>query len=146
MGPYKGLKEVRRVVESCMANVHPIYLVRELMVKRELASDPKLANEDWSRYMPNHKKRTLSKRRVPYKVTDKTKKTYTAFPPAPEKSKIDLQIESGEYFLGREAKKRAVEAERQEKAKAKMEEKKRAREKEFVPPEETRTKKRRTNG
>ena len=144
MGPYKGLKEVRRVVESCMANIHPIFLVKELMVKRDLAKDPKFANEDWSRYLPNFKKRTLSKRRVPYKVTDKTKKTYTAFPPPPEKSKVDLQIESGEYFLTKGAKKWAAEAEREEKAKQKKEEKKRAREKEFVPPDEPAAKKRKT--
>jgi len=107
------------------------------MVKRELAKDPKLANEDWSRFLPNFKKRNLSRRRVPYKVTDKSKKTYTPFPPAPEKSKIDLQIESGEFFLSKEAKKRTAEAERQEKAKLRKEEKKREREKEFVPPEES---------
>lgn len=95
-----------------------------------------LAHEDWSRYLPNFKKRTLSKRRKPFKVTDKSKKAYTPFPPAPEKSKVDLQIESGEYFLGREAKQRAAEAERAEKAKQKKEEKKREREREFVPPEE----------
>ena len=47
MGPYKGLKEVRRVVEDCMNNVHPIYLIKELMVKRELAKDPALANKSW---------------------------------------------------------------------------------------------------
>ncbi len=87
--------------------------------------------------MPNFKKRSLSHRRVPYKVTDKSKKTYTPFPPAPEKSKVDMQIESGEYFLGKEAKKRAADAERQEKAKEKKQEKKREREKEFVPPEES---------
>ena len=33
IGPYKGLKEVRRVVEDCMANVHPIYQLKELMVR-----------------------------------------------------------------------------------------------------------------
>ncbi|KAK4099335.1 eukaryotic type KH-domain (KH-domain type I) [Parathielavia hyrcaniae] len=136
MGPYKGLKEVRRVVEDTMQNVHPIYMIKELMIKRELAKDPALAHEDWSRYLPNFKKRTLSKRRTPYKVSDKSKKPYTPFPPAPEKSKVDMQIESGEYFLGKQAKQRAAEEERAEKAKQKKEEKKREREREFVPPEE----------
>ncbi|KAK3307602.1 uncharacterized protein B0T15DRAFT_183707 [Chaetomium strumarium] len=137
MGPYKGLKEVRRVVEDTMNNIHPIYLIKELMIKRELAKDPALAHEDWSRYLPNFKKRTLSKRRTPFKVTDKSKKPYTPFPPAPEKSKVDMQIESGEYFLSKEAKQRSTEAERAEKAKQKKEEKKREREREFVPPEES---------
>jgi ribosomal RNA assembly protein len=111
-----------------------------------LAKDPALAHEDWSRYLPNFKKRTLSKRRTPYKVDDKSKKTYTPFPPAPEKSKVDMQIESGEYFLGKQAKQRAAEAERAEQAKQKKEEKKRERESEYVPPEETagKTKKRKT--
>ncbi|KAK0701676.1 hypothetical protein B0T26DRAFT_660257 [Lasiosphaeria miniovina] len=136
MGPWKGLKEVRRVVEDTMQNTHPIYLIKELMIKRELAKDPALANEDWSRYLPNFKKRTLSKRRQPFKVADKSKKTYTPFPPAPEKSKVDMQIESGEYFLGRQAKQRAAERDRAEKAKEKKDEKKRERESEFVPPEE----------
>lgn len=136
MGPYKSLKEVRRVVEDCMSNVHPIYLIKELMIKRELAKDPALANENWDRFLP-HFKRNLSKRRVPHNVTDKNRKTYTAFPPAPEKSKVDLQIESGEYFLGKQAKERAAREEREEKARERKEEKKRQREEEFVPPEET---------
>ncbi|EFX04649.1 rRNA assembly protein [Grosmannia clavigera kw1407] len=142
MGPFRGLKDVRRVVEDCMANVHPIYMIKELMVKRELAKDPQLATESWDRFLPNFKKRTLSKRRVPLKVTDKAAKPYTAFPPAPEKSKVDLQIETGEYFLSKEAKKRATETERQEKAHQKKEDKKREREKDFVPPEEGDAKKR----
>lgn len=138
MGPYKGLKEVRRVVEDCMANVHPIYHIKELMIKRELAKDPDLANENWDRFLPHFKKRNLSKRRVPLKVTDKSKKVYTPFPPPQEKSKVDLQIESGEYFLGKQAKERAAREERLNKQKEKKIEKAKEREKDFVAPKEDR--------
>ena len=137
MGPFKGLKEVRRIIDDCMANIHPIYHIKELMIKRELAKDPTLANESWDRFLPNFKKRTLSKRRVPFQVTDKTKKVYTPFPPAPEKSKVDLQIESGEYFLSKEAKDRAQKEEVVERQRQKRDEKMREREKDFVAPEET---------
>ncbi|KIW86872.1 uncharacterized protein Z519_12493 [Cladophialophora bantiana CBS 173.52] len=136
MGGYKGLKEVRRVVEDCMNNIHPIYHVKELMIKRELAKDPALKNESWDRFLPNFKKKTLSKRRVPRKVTDKSKKVYTPFPPPQEKSKIDLQLESGEYFLAKQAKERAREQERHEKQRAKKEEKQRQREQAFIAPKE----------
>ncbi|KAI2468921.1 eukaryotic type KH-domain (KH-domain type I) [Annulohypoxylon bovei var. microspora] len=136
LGPYRGLKEVRRVVQDTMANIHPIYQIKELMIKRELAKDPELANENWERFLPNYKKRSLSKRMVPYKVSDKSKKVYTPFPPPQEKSKVDLQIEAGEYHIGKEAKKRIAHEERMEQQKAKHEEKKRQREQDFVAPEE----------
>jgi ribosomal RNA assembly protein len=141
MGPYKGLKEVRRVVEDCMDNVHPIYHIKELMIKRELQKDPELAGESWDRFLPHFKKRNLSKRRVPHKVTDKSKKVYTPFPPPQEKSKVDLQIESGEYFLGKQARERAVQEERMEKQKEKKREKLKERAKEFEAPEEDGSKK-----
>jgi ribosomal RNA assembly protein len=136
MGSYKGLKEVRRVVEDCMANIHPIYHIKELMIKRELAKDPDLVNENWERFLPHFKRKTLSKRRKPVKVVDKSKKVYTPFPPPQEKSKIDLQIESGEYFLGKQAKERARKEERLEKQRAKMEERRKERQEAFMPPQE----------
>ena len=137
MGPYKGLKEVRRVVEDCMANIHPIYHIKELMIKRELANDPNLKNENWDRFLPHFKKRSLSKRKKPFKITDKSKKIYTPFPPPQEKSKVDLQIESGEFFLGKQAKERKKREEKYEKQKEKQMEKKAEREKDFVPPPES---------
>lgn len=136
MGNFKGLKEVRRVVEDCMANVHPIYHIKELCIKRELMKDPELANENWERFLPHFKKRTLSKRKKPLKITDKSKKPYTPFPPPQEKSKVDLQIESGEYFLGKQAKERAGKERREEKQREKQAEKAMARQREFVPPQE----------
>ncbi|KAL2754605.1 hypothetical protein ACRALDRAFT_1032520 [Sodiomyces alcalophilus JCM 7366] len=136
MGPFNGLKDARRVIVDCMTGIHPIYHLKTLMIKRELAKDPELATESWDRFLPDFGKKTLSKRRVPHKVSDKSKKTYTPFPPAPEKSKVDQQIETGEYFLGKEAQARAAQTERAEKQKLKKEERQREREKDFIAPEE----------
>lgn len=136
MGGYKGLKEVRRIIQDCMANIHPIYHIKELMIKRELAKDPELVNENWDRFLPHFKKRNLSKRRVPHNVTDKAKKVYTPFPPAQEKSKVDLQIESGEYFLSKQAKERREREHREQAMREKMDDKRKQRESAFVAPEE----------
>ena len=136
MGTYKSLKEVRRVIEDCMANIHPIYHIKELMIKRELAKDPELKNENWERFLPHFKKRNLSKRRKPFQVNDKSKKNYTPFPPPQEKSKMDLQMESGEYFLTQHAKERAKKERQEEKVREKTAERKRKREEAFEVPKE----------
>jgi len=98
MGSVKGLKQVRRIVEDCMNNVHPIYHIKTLMIKQELAKDPTLVKENWDRFLPKFKGKTV-KRRKPHKV--RTKAPYTPFPPANhiQPSKVDLALESGEYFM-----------------------------------------------
>jgi len=97
LGPYKGLQQVRDIVLETMNNVHPIYNIKALMIKRELMKDPKLANEDWSRFLPKFKNKNISKRKQP--KVKKPKKEYTPFPPAQPESKIDKQLASGEWSL-----------------------------------------------
>ncbi|KAL3234237.1 KRR1 small subunit processome component [Nakaseomyces bracarensis] len=134
MGPYKGLKEIRRVVEDCMKNVHPIYHIKELMIKRELAKRPELANEDWSRFLPMFKKRNVA-RKKPKKVKTE-KKVYTPFPPAQLPRKVDLQIESGEYFLSKKEKEYRKLQEQREKQAEKQVEKEEERKKDYIAPKE----------
>ncbi|KAL6567638.1 ribosomal RNA assembly protein krr1 [Orobanche gracilis] len=141
MGSFKGLKQVRKVVEECIMNImHPVYHIKIpgrcdkkiLMLKRELAKDPTLANENWDRFLPKFKKKNVKQK----KVITKEKRPYTPFPPPQQPSKIDLQLESGEYFLSDKKKQAKKWQEKQEKQAEKTAESKKKREESFVPPEE----------
>lgn len=133
MGSFKGLKQVRKIVEECILNkMHPVYNIKILMMKRELAKDPSLANENWDRFLPSFKKKNVKQK----KVKTKEKKPYTPFPPPQQPSQIDLQLESGEYFLSDKKKQARKWREKQEKQAEKTAESKRKREEAFVPPEE----------
>jgi len=104
MGYFKDLKVVRRIVMQTMRNeLHPIYMIKELMIKRELAKNPELANENWDRFLPHFKKQTL-KRKQNKKEKKKKKKNYTPFPPEQQLRKEDYQMMTGEYFLSEKAK------------------------------------------
>mmetsp|Transcript_29287 Transcript_29287/g.73111 ORF Transcript_29287/g.73111 Transcript_29287/m.73111 type:complete len:389 (+) Transcript_29287:17-1183(+) len=133
MGPHKGLKQVRKLVEDCMHNYHPVYHIKALMIRRELEKDPSLAHESWDRFLPKFKKKN-SKRPKKRKV-DK-EKAATPFPPPQMPRKVDLQLESGEYFLSSEQK-QARELERRSEKQAEglkaSQEKRNAR---FQPPKE----------
>jgi len=92
----KGLKQASEVVIDCMNNIHPIYNIKRLMIQKELAKDPKLANEDWSRFLPQFQKKNVPRKKP---VKESKKKSYTPFPPAQTPRKVDLLLDSGEYFV-----------------------------------------------
>ncbi|KAF8556270.1 hypothetical protein OG21DRAFT_1409394 [Imleria badia] len=159
LGPHKSLKEVRRIVLDCMKNIHPIYRIKELMIRRELAKDPKLANETWDRFLPQFRKRhlktsekTMRKNEklvaedasrkeaglepVPAQKEKHAKKIYTPFPPPQQPRKVDLQLESGEYFLKPHEKRTREEEQRKQKQADAMSKRRAERAEAFVAPVE----------
>lgn len=134
MGSVKGLKQVHRIVEDCFNNVHPVYHIKELMIRRELEKDPEMKNENWDRFLPhfkkqNHKRKTI--KRVKKKKSIDFDKPH--FPPR----KVDMLLASGEYFLNEQERALKRKAERIEMSKAKSAEKKRRRAMELQPPATT---------
>lgn len=134
LGPYRGLQHVRDIVMDTLNNIHPIYNIKALMIKRELAKDPRLTEEDWTRFLPMFKAKNISKRKQP-KIR-KEKKEYTPFPPPQPDSKIDMQLASGEYFLKEDQKQAKRSKEREERQKAASKKKLEKRNELFVPPSE----------
>eukprot|EP01083_Nonionella_stella_P033052 90486_1 len=144
MGSFKvkGLKQVRRIVEDCMKNYHPIYHIKTLMIRRELAKNPDLATESWDRFLPQFKKKNVQ-RRKPKKIREK--KPYTPFPPPQKPSKMDLQLESGEYFMSDNVRARNAKNKRAIDNAGKKHKKMAERQKEFVAPTESKKAKQSTN-
>lgn len=146
MGPFQGLKQLRKIVEDCLTNTaHPIYAIKALMIKRELAKDPALAEESWDRFLPKFKKKSVKKKAAPTAAADAAKKAAkkaaraaeaggSVFPPLPPPSKVDMQLESGEYFLSERAKKERRAEEREAKAAVKKAEAATRRAAAYVPP------------
>uniref|UniRef100_A0A7N9AYT8 KRR1 small subunit processome component n=1 Tax=Mastacembelus armatus TaxID=205130 RepID=A0A7N9AYT8_9TELE len=134
LGPYGGLKEVRKVVMDTMKNIHPIYNIKTLMIKRELSKDPELRVQSWERFLPKFRHKNLAKRKEPKKKS--MKKEYTPFPPPQPESKVDKELATGEFFLRESVKKRKkmeeIKVKQAEALTKKQEERNRA----FIPPKE----------
>lgn len=137
MGTYKGLKLVRRIIEDCMKNIHPVYHIKALMIKRELAKDPKLANENWDRFLPKFKKKNAQTKKKPApKPKAEADAVRSPFPPAQTPRKEDIAMETGEYFVKESDKKKQKMEEKLRKQREKIAAKKTEQDKEYVAPKE----------
>lgn len=95
MGPFKGVKLARRIVEDCMRNIHPVYHIKELMIKRELNKDENLKNENWDRFLPQFKKRNVQRKKFKSK-----KKNSNSIIPDQVIRQIDTDTKEGGYYVG----------------------------------------------
>ena len=103
------------------------------MTKRELMKDPALQNESWDRFLPQFKKKNVQTKKPKKQVV---KKKYTPFPPPQQPSKIDLQLESGEYFMKEHEKKQKKHDEKEQAQQQKTAQKRKEKEAVFVAPKE----------
>lgn len=104
------------------------------MIKRELAKDPELAKESWERFLPKFKKKNV--KRAKPKKKEMKKKSESPFPPAPTMSKVDLALESGEYFLKKEQRQRTQQAAKEAAQAERTEERQKQRKAMYVAPKE----------
>jgi ribosomal RNA assembly protein len=84
--------------------------------------------------LPPFNKNTTNNRRNPAVIREK--KTATPNPPAPTPSKVDIALESGEYFLQESQRSAKKLADKKASAKEKSKQKRADRESEFIAPNE----------
>ena len=112
---------------------------------KELEKDEQLKNENWERFLPKFAKKNVPRKKSS-SATTTTKhapKPYTPFPPAQTPRKVDLQLDTGEYFATEEERQSRKLAHKRTKAATTSHEKRKLREQqdETVPEPTKRSKK-----
>ena len=108
-----------------------------LMIMKELEKDEKLKNENWERFLPKFAKKNVPRKKSATTTTKSstTSKPYTPFPPPQTPRKVDLQLETGEYFATEEERQSRKLVQKRTKAMTNSKEKRKQRERqdETVP-------------
>ena len=105
------------------------------MIRKELAKNPDLANENWDRFLPQFKKQNIKRKKIAQEKRKKAKE-YTPFPPEQLPRKEDIAMMSGEYFLSDKAKDDLKKKKKREEKQAQKQERLQAKAREFEAPEE----------
>ncbi|CAJ0937484.1 unnamed protein product, partial [Mesorhabditis belari] len=108
VGPFHGLKQVTNIVTDCMAkNIHPIFNIKTLMIKRELAKKRKAKGRELGEIFNQVQKKVQSAATTAEAKKKKAKQwkqkgEYTPFPPTHSLASVDKLLETGEYFATEE--------------------------------------------
>lgn len=97
IGNFKNIKVLKRIIVDTMQNIHPVYHIKELMVKRELMKDENMVGVNWDKFLPKFKQ--VKQKRKASKPKSEKKKERDLFPPEPTPRQEDIKMETGEYFL-----------------------------------------------
>ncbi|KAF9764382.1 KRR1 small subunit processome component like protein [Nosema granulosis] len=87
VGSYEGLTTAKHVITGCMNNIHPVFEIKKMIIKKKLSEDPTKKDEDWSKYLPEMKKTHQKKTKRKEKATE------------PKDKKKKSKIETGECFV-----------------------------------------------
>lgn len=123
VGDYRGVNDAKNIVIKCFENIHPVFQLKELIIKKKLQTDK--IEGDWERFLPKIKKTHSS---------NKTKSRLSGgMPEEIRERNEDREMETGEYFM---KKKNLDKIDSREERRKKREEIRKEKESRFIEPDE----------